>query len=215
MSTMLVDTSLGLSEQSTAVLHLLGGFEPPDKVWDDDGKFYAYNCLTYAWYNGRERGFVLVIRDDNQEKKLLLWCYERRNSDAIMVAEVLNEDGFYFTPPTLEAFTDKVYDSAKAFSWGACGEVALHIRDRIKSYLKERKQLEKPFQTNFFTASDKTTKVYYGYEDGQPRTPTEEDIRRIEDLILQGKVEGELLPTYPAMNIVVPGIWTLYHPEDD
>lgn len=80
------NVTLGIRAQSWSVLHLLAEYDPDFAPYEDS----RYQCSidTYPWYNGREKGFVLVLSKPvpkPDEPSLCLAFAECRGSDSIFV----------------------------------------------------------------------------------------------------------------------------------
>src|SRR3990172_8849910 len=104
---MKIETDLGISPRIYAVLGLLGEYEisVPPKVYPD--------VRTFAWYNGREKGFTLTITMD-YKTSLVIFCYIHRNSDSQIVVAYGEYDYVPFNSPTIESgewFVEAVYQN--------------------------------------------------------------------------------------------------------
>jgi len=74
---MTTDKNLSVNYQALAVLNVLSAHE-----------FEKVNSSAYAWYNGRERGVVLVVDPPSGNESQLQLCIawaESRNSDSIVI----------------------------------------------------------------------------------------------------------------------------------
>jgi hypothetical protein len=112
------DPTLGLNSQALAVLHALVG--------EEDEHFGPYTD-TYAWYNGRERGFVLVY--DSGGGAFCVACAESRGSDNIVVYNW--EQEFRGTnPPTAADVPEEAWGRGKNFK-------PLQVDKVVKYILKE------------------------------------------------------------------------------
>jgi len=120
----LIDMSLGISDQAYMVLHALNyrGLQTKD---------FAH---TSAWYNGRERGFVISVQRISANKQLNITFGECRNSDEIFV------DHWYrntFNPPTVMDFVDEDYQSRKYFKCMDVKSVVEYIQELLVGYVVE------------------------------------------------------------------------------
>ena len=118
MSLKCASPSLELSHKAWAVLHLLAETSPDFSAWDDRLGEYQVTLKSYAWYNGRERGFVLAMRRSLVAQATLYVAFaECRNSDQLIV-EVW-EGTLETNPPTVESrgkVGEDAYDNRKTFN---------------------------------------------------------------------------------------------------
>lgn len=84
----MIDFTLNLNTQAWAVLHALGALTPgfAETERGDDGRedFDVY-FTTRAWYNGRERGFVLKMDEPRGSRSFCVAWAESRGSEDIVV----------------------------------------------------------------------------------------------------------------------------------
>ena len=89
----MADLQLAMNSQAWAVLHALSALEPTFAEYDKERGAYNFASCTYAWYNGRERGFSLVIAAPVNwrvvERVLTFVVAEGRNHDGIVVDHCL------------------------------------------------------------------------------------------------------------------------------
>lgn len=133
----LVDFTFNINHQALAVGHLLNGWDGIESSWD--GNRYRARIETAPWYNGRERGLVMVLRDDawKCKKVCVAVVYEHRNSDSVCVVNWEAERG-YLNPPTLEDTPDGVYkdkwDTSASFKYPGCQQAADYIYDVFEKF---------------------------------------------------------------------------------
>lgn len=129
------DLSLELSEQSWAVLHYLSAME----LEIPEGLIVP-SPSTYAWYNGRERGFSLSF-SPTRDKCLVVVVFEHRNSDNICAISCILDNSSQYDVPTMETHGSFLYptdnkwdDIKKTVPFGNAGEMALWIRDELQEF---------------------------------------------------------------------------------
>lgn len=120
-----IDTNLGLKPQARAVLHMLD-----EAITLEEPNVFV---LTWAWYNGRERGFALTVGGPNL-KTLVVVCNEAGSSDDIVVDSWHRDYWTWLDPPTAEEFTDDARMARKSFHRGRVGWVADHIQKLVEQY---------------------------------------------------------------------------------
>jgi hypothetical protein len=134
----LTDLSLNLNGQSWAVLHLLNGYgvQLDDDLYDSEKGEYLFESQTYAFYNGRERGFSLAVEhSDRKERGCLVVAFaENRNSDDIVVY-TWKGYGIY-QPPLVSEMPDNC--RKQAFFCKSPNDAVWTIWDIVKSYLAEQ-----------------------------------------------------------------------------
>ncbi len=89
-----VDFGLHLNRRAWAVLHLLDR-EPDFAPYDDLNHKYEIESETYAFYNGRERGFTIRVGHPDSGIRYNRYCYvvfsENRSSDDIVIIRWVGE----------------------------------------------------------------------------------------------------------------------------
>lgn len=133
----IANRKLELNHQAMAVLEYLSGMSPDFAPYKDG--HYLYNSSTYAWYNGRERGFSLVVNKDISSVSCKVFVVvESRISDSIVVYTWDSEHG-YLNGPTVKDFPEESYTRAIHFKWGDVGEVVNFIYSALTFWFKEEK----------------------------------------------------------------------------
>jgi len=127
-----IDTNLGLKPQARAVLHMLD-----EGLQVDEPSVFV---MTWAWYNGRERGFALTVGGPNL-KALVVVCNEARSGDDIVVDRWTRDSEAWMDPPTAEEFTDGAYAARKSFRVGNVGAAADYIKRLVAWYEKQAKKI--------------------------------------------------------------------------
>lgn len=129
-TTMLADSTLGLSAQALAILAMLSAEDSDDTEMRID---------TRAWYNGRENGVSLTVRAHIPDTHaLIITIAEHRISDAIAI-EIWEMNGDIPDPPTPK---DCVPGSDhRLIKYGRLNEATHIIRAAIKLFvLTERRR---------------------------------------------------------------------------
>ncbi len=137
MSRYIGDVTLGLKSQAWAILAMLSASDCDGLGGDWDTKFrdYKIEIKTYAWYNGRERGFCLEVRPSMASRKALLVTFgEHRNTDGIFV-DAWEVDKYFLNEPTVEDFTDEAYERRMSVPYGNVGQAVEVIRDKIEAFM--------------------------------------------------------------------------------
>lgn len=143
MSNRIADTSLQLNSQALAVLQILANREPT--FADYANGRYDIEIGTYAWYNGRERGFSLVVtRLGKSRTPLVCTVFEHRKSDDLCVLS-WEPDRLFLNAPTIECWnrhkkaTGDEWDPAH-FEYGDVGNVVEYIYYRMDSWYTAQKE---------------------------------------------------------------------------
>ena len=132
MSKPFADITLGLNPQATAVLHLLSSYDV-----DFVSKPEQVQIKTAAWYNGRERGYVITVQlVPGSVKTLVIAWAEAKSSDALMVY-AWESDLFFMNPPTVNDIPEEVWcEGSTAFPCEASGTAADFIYRKIEKFIK-------------------------------------------------------------------------------
>ena len=77
----MIDTTMNMNAQAYALMHFLSTQEPHTARYQDGKYQIEIRCKPYM--NGRERGFVLEIRQGIGHDPVCLAFFEHRNSDAL------------------------------------------------------------------------------------------------------------------------------------
>lgn len=111
----MADVHVGMDDQARAVLHALAAREPTFVDYDVACGGYDFRSCTYGWYNGRERGFSLVVSvpgkwsDFVQKRALIIVVAEGHNHDGIVVDHWLS-DRMPFNSPVADDFPEEAYE---------------------------------------------------------------------------------------------------------
>lgn len=103
-----IDLHLGVPAKAWALLHLLSGACPDffDKTKGEENFFTD----TFAWYNGRHRGFAVVLTGKEPHGPCLIVAFgEHPQSDMIMV-DVWEQRRIPYHAPTIEQREREVGD---------------------------------------------------------------------------------------------------------
>ncbi len=134
----LIDLTLGLNNQAIAVLHFLK---------DEELSSEDFHTSTSAWYNCRERGFVLSIKSYRMPTGLYIAVFEHRNSDEICALKWEAKSGV--NPPTIESDGRLAYHGGDKFNvafsvgYGEVGKMATWVRDQAEKYVAENAEKTK------------------------------------------------------------------------
>lgn len=129
------DKSLGIDGQAWAVLKLLAK--------RNSGNEGSFN--TFAWYNGRERGVLLVVDPGRVARSMCIVFGECRGTDSIFVDTW--EQSVYFEPPVTPTLVrlqvggdvyEKAYQHRVTFSPENYDAVADHITNLIAAFLPKK-----------------------------------------------------------------------------
>lgn len=139
----LVDLSLNLNGQAWAVLHLLNGYgvqlgDSESLLYDAEKEQYLFNSTTYAFYNGRERGFALVVEHPSQSAvggSLVIAFAENRSSDDIVVYSWESRWGLY-DPPTVKDMPEDARQKAEFHK--TVNDAVWAIWRKVEVYLVEK-----------------------------------------------------------------------------
>ena len=141
--TQIGDRTLGMNHQAVAVLEYLAHREPDFAECCDNGD-YKFFSQTYAWYNGKERGFSLTVAPSVVSKKFRIFVVvEGRNHDGIVVYE-WEQTSLPMNGPMLADFTDEAYKHGRTFSYGAVGACVEHIYNRMAAWWGEMELGQEP-----------------------------------------------------------------------
>ncbi len=123
-----------INQVSLAILALLQGeVDFPYEDWPEDFD-HQFEIETSVFYNGRERGICLTVKNYRSEdgKILVVTWGENRNSDSIFVADWIQKNSI--NPPTLVDMPDKAYDQRQYFTYDAIYPAIYHIRKLIVDF---------------------------------------------------------------------------------
>lgn len=141
----IIDFQFGIKNQAWAVMHMLD--REPDFADYENGNYNVY-IKTLPWYNGREAGFVVSMKENGYTGKCVhIAVFEHRNSDEICALR-WETDNFYFNHPLEDknifdiAYGGKnktKYDLSKTVGYGKCGEMAEWVYEQLASFYKSKK----------------------------------------------------------------------------
>lgn len=142
----LVHTGLQINAQAMAILHLLSSHEVADvgAHYDIPSQTYTYQADVSAWYNGRERGICLIVRESFLSTRCLILTFgEARSSDAIFI-DAWEHEGRFLNPPTVADFSDEAYADRRSVPNGEIGTAVNVILDRIRDFLQAQPEASEP-----------------------------------------------------------------------
>ena len=144
MTNQLIDFTFGINNQALAVMHMLD--RAPDFADYKDG-FYQTYIKTVPWYNGRESGFVVSMKEHYYDGKCLhIAVFEHRNSDGLCALRWYT-DSFYFNHPLEDKNIFDVayggenktkYDLAFTVNYGECGKMADWVYSQLEEHYKSK-----------------------------------------------------------------------------
>lgn len=124
-----------ISQQARAVKCYLEAFDGIEPSYNGDG----YSAFPYIaeWYNGREHGYVVYLRNQDYTKQINIAFFEHRNSDSIHAVKWLQHTGI--NPPTIDSaeFGDvykNKFDTSYAVDYGQPADMAHWIYDELESF---------------------------------------------------------------------------------
>lgn len=123
--------------QAHGVLAALRRFDGLECSWDSESSRYLAEPEVNAWFNGRERGYVVSLRSPDYRRKFHIAFYEHRNSDSICA--VAFEKGGLINPPTINDIPKEhpFYESKWSYDFSVgCGEF-IKMSDWIIDKLEE------------------------------------------------------------------------------
>lgn len=136
-----IDMTFRLNAQAWATLHLLNALELDDGLWDEEAECHHAEIRTAPWFNGRERGFSLVVTTDRfSVVPALTICFaECRNSDEIVVFHWVSPISS-INPPTANDLSESAWDNRKFFRTPSVA--ADGIWELINNWLLEQQREE-------------------------------------------------------------------------
>lgn len=129
-----ISKDFGINKQCMAILEMVDGDE-----FDSAGII-----TTRPWYNGREKGVVISVSKNFQNKPnncLHLAFFEHRNSDSICFLKWFTDSDYWNHPiEDKDIFAkaykgDSKYDVAKTFGYGEIGDAAAYLIEEIEGFL--------------------------------------------------------------------------------
>lgn len=117
--------------RARAVRAYLEAYDGVEPSWNDQFKRYQDVCIS-EWHNGRERGYVIMFRND-ENVQLNIAFFEHRNSDEICAIKWVQQT---MNPPTIDTakfgdvYKDK-YDVSHYVSVGEAKEMADWIYEQL------------------------------------------------------------------------------------
>lgn len=120
---------LSLNRQAAMVLEVLRGRD----IEIPAGWFVS----TYAWYNGRERGFQVHVYRGGGEMRVIA-VSEHRNSDNIAIDQW--EQQYGLNPPTAEDFPEEAYRNRRTLiEFGDYEDAADTVESLILGYIESKR----------------------------------------------------------------------------
>lgn len=128
---MFLDRNFGIGAQAKAVHAILEARDGLEPSWNEDCRRYMAYVQVAPWYNGRERGIVVYLREGLEQLNIAV--YEARSSDEICVLHWERYTGM--NPPTLNDFP---YDCFEGFedrwNYGQITEVAESVVEYLEAF---------------------------------------------------------------------------------
>ena len=128
----------GANYQARATLMYLQRLFPLQDSWCDERKDYLARTLVARWENCREQGYVVSMRNKNNNQ-LNIAFFEHRNSDGIHAVRWEQNSINSLTIDTADfgdsVYTDK-YDTSYSVSRGNVVEMADWIFDEFNNFWK-------------------------------------------------------------------------------
>lgn len=131
----LVDFTFGIKSQAVAVLHELNAQEEA---------FEADSISTRPWYNGREKGIVLIVQVSYLRPALCVAFFEHRSSDNIEVHQWEQPVGIN-SPTGYDTCNQMAYETSlhKSFDCGHASDAAYYIVERVTAWVKHERAVRK------------------------------------------------------------------------
>ena len=127
--------ALGLQPQAVALLALLSGREWCFEVPDESD---LVDVNSYAWYNGREKCVLLVIKDwsiKNPQYQLFIVFGENRSSDNLFIDCWCGEHNS-INPPRHESMPEEAYNRRRSFGYAEFDAAESYILELIKDFVR-------------------------------------------------------------------------------
>lgn len=119
-----------------SVLAYLRGTEGIESSWDKEKKEYLAEPTIAEWYNGRERGYVVMLHSIDYKRRLNIAFFEHRNSDSICAVK-WEQTGL--NPPTIndaefgDIYKDK-YDVSHSVNYSESTKMADWIMKQLNEW---------------------------------------------------------------------------------
>lgn len=142
MSHTIADSYLYLNSQSLAVLAMLAQREPDFAEYDKENREYLYEATTAAWYNGRERGFSLVVRRQMTDRACtVITVAEHRSSDQIVIMSWDYEDKYFLNPPMVDDAPESAWAGSQHVDYGRIDLAVALIEKIVSRFLVSRAEV--------------------------------------------------------------------------
>jgi hypothetical protein len=133
----LVDTTMNLNAQALAALYFLNLIDVPRDPETNERK---YGTRTFAFYNGRERGFTLEVEKGvYSRQRLYLTLFEARAGDSMVIIGATSDK--WLDPPTVKDYGN-AWETAAYVPFGRLDIVYHVVKDAIDAYLAAPKSLK-------------------------------------------------------------------------
>ena len=131
-----IDTGRNWSAPAMATFGYLSGIDGIENSWDDERTEYRARTRVGDWFNGRERGFSLLVEDARYRIPTQVFIvYEHRGSDTLCILHYVTE-GSMMNPPTLQTLPEGLYNSSsdytKGFDYTESWKAAQYIIDKFR-----------------------------------------------------------------------------------
>lgn len=124
--------------QAQGVLACLRSYDGLENSWDTEQSRYLAEPEVNAWFNGRERGYVVTLRSEDYRRQFHIAFFEHRNSD--IICAVCFETSGLINPPTINdipkshPFYESKWDYDFSVGCGKFIEMADWIIDKLEEF---------------------------------------------------------------------------------
>lgn len=139
----MLNKNYGIGAQALAVQAYLNMFDGVEASWDKERKCYLAEPKVAPWYNGRERGIVVYMVDQQWQRQINIAIYEHRNTDQICA--LMFEAKTYGNPPTLADVPPGVYETKGDFTecwrYNEAYDAAEWVYEQLENFWVEAKEV--------------------------------------------------------------------------
>ena len=124
-----------ISPHAKAVKAYLESYDGIEPSWDSERKDYRADVYIAEWWNCREKGYVITLRN-SAGKQINIAFFEHRNNDCICAVKWIQDT---LNPPTIDnaefgdAYSDK-WDVSHSFKYNQAYNMAEWIYKQLEDH---------------------------------------------------------------------------------
>jgi len=135
----MLNKNYGIGAAALAVQSYIEARDGVEGSWNSDKGRYEAEPRVAPWYNGRERGIVIYMKDKQYKEQINIAIYEHRNSDNICA--LMWVQNTVINPPCLATLPEMVletkWDVDKTWSYRDAVDAADWVVEELNKFWKE------------------------------------------------------------------------------